>query len=165
MHIFFLPCWSLQASLLALQRSCKEAAKRIFTAEVWSLKCHWGQWHLYGYPEQVLFTPVRSAWTNISYSSNFPERVTHAPNSCVWSVLAPILSCNFVATMKWLWVADEVPWLASWLFFERGVPDFFEIVECYEDEIRESKIQPKRSTLTLSSFFGLTYETKKKCNC
>lgn len=165
MHKLCLPCWSLHTSILALQGSCPEAAKSTFTAEVWSLKCHWGQWHLYRHPEPVLFKPVRSVWTNSSYSSNFPEHITHAPNSCVWSVLAAILSCNFVASMKWLWVADEVPWLACWLFLERGVPDFFEIVEHYECEIHKGKIQPKRSTLTLSSFFGLTYETKKKYNC
>lgn len=70
-------------------------------------------------------------------------------------------TCNFVATTKCLWEADEMPWLACWLFFERGVPDFFEVVEHYEDEIHEDKIQPKMSTLTLSFQFGLTYETKR----
>lgn len=36
----------------------------------------------------------------------------------------------------------------------------FEIVEHYEDEIHKGKIQSQRSTLSLSSFFGLTYGTQ-----
>lgn len=125
--------------------------------------CCRGQWHLYRSPNKCCLHQGSLPGHNISCTSNFsrnPERVPHAHNSCVWSVLAPTLSCNFSATVKWLWMTPEVPWLASWLLFGRRVPDIFEIVERYGDEIHKGKIQPKGTTLSFFSFCGLSYETQ-----
>lgn len=75
---------------------------------------------------------------NFICTSNFsknPEHVLHWHNSCVSSVLAPILPHNFSASTKWLWVAPEVL-----VDFEEGLPDFLEIVKLYVDELHKAKI-------------------------
>lgn len=48
-------------------------------------------------------------------------------------MLACILLYNFSASTKWLWVTPEV-------LVEEGVPDFFEIVEHYVDELHKGKL-------------------------
>lgn len=151
-HIFCLPYWTLCTRWVALasQSSHQRAAESTSMVEVWSLKCCWGQWHPYRSPQQVLSVPGYSI---------FPGIQTCAHNS-VWSVIAPIPSHHLFATMKYFWMAPEVPWLACWLLFETEVLVFFEVTGDYEDETHTDKNQPQMFSLSLPSFSSLTYENQ-----